>query len=506
MSRTYDLVAVGGGTGGLVAAAGAAYLGLRPAIVEKAALGGDCLWTGCVPSKALIASGRLARKMEEAGDLGLRAAAPPHDFRAVMKRMRAARAVVARHDDPARFRDMGVAVHFGAARFLDASTLEVDGVGTVRSKRFVVATGASPRVPPIPGLEEAGYWTYETVFDQNELPPSVVVVGGGPIGIEFAQVLARLGSRVTVLEAAERVLLQEDPDVSAFVERMLDAEGVGVHTGATVTTVRAERGRKVVEWTETERTSAGGAPQARNGDGSPSGGGSAEDGPASAPTQRTRTLTTDQIFVAVGRTPCTRGLGLDAAGVRTTRGGAVEVDPYLRTSARGVWAAGDVAGSLQFTHVAEHMAKAALRNAVLPGGTRVRYDDVPRVTYTDPEVARVGLGEAEAEAAGGTTYRYELADLDRAIVDGVGVGFVKVSADRKGKVLGATVVGRGAGETILPLVMARQHGLGLAKVANTIFPYPTMTEGVKRAAGAYMRSRLDSAAGRTLQRVVRWLR
>ena len=487
MSRTYDLVAVGGGTGGLVAAAGAAYLGLGPAIVEKAALGGDCLWTGCVPSKALIASGRLARKMEEAGELGLRPAAASHDFRAVMERMRAARAVVARHDDPARFRDMGVAVHFGATRFLDASTLEVDGVGTVRSKRFVVATGASPRVPPIPGLEEAGYWTYETVFDQNELPPSVAVVGGGPIGIEFAQVLARMGSRVTVLEAAERVLLQEDPDVSAFVERLLDAECIAVHTGATVTTVRVERGRKVVEWTPAEST-------LREGD------------TARAPAQRTRTLTADQIFVAVGRSPCTGGLGLDAAGVCKTRGGAVAVDPYLRTSAAGVWAAGDVAGGLQFTHAAEHMAKTALRNAVLPGRTRVRYDDVPRVTYMDPEVARVGLGEAEAEAAGGTTYRYELADLDRAIVDGAGVGFVKVSADRKGKVLGATVVARGAGEMILPLVMARQHGLGLAKVANTIFPYPTMTEGVKRAAGAYMRSRLDSGAGRTLQRVVRWLR
>lgn len=475
MTRTFDLVAVGGGTGGLVAAAGAAYLGLKPAIVEKAALGGDCLWTGCVPSKALIASGRLARDAGTASELGLRPASGPHDFRAVMERMRSARAAVAHHDDPERFRDMGVAVHFGAARFLDASTLEVDGVGTLRAKRFVVATGAAPRVPPIPGLEEAGYWTYETVFDQNELPARVAVVGGGPIGVEFAQVLARLGARVAVLEAADRALPQEDPDVSAFVERMLDAEGIEVHTGATVEKVRAEDGRKTILWT---------APEA---------------GPP-------RALTVDEIFVAVGRKPCTRGLGLDAAGVRATREGAVAVDPYLRASASGVWAAGDVVGGLQFTHAAEQMAKTALRNAVLPGRARVRFDQVPRVTYTDPEVAQVGLGEAEAEAAGGTTYRYEMEDLDRAIVDGAGVGFVKVSADRKGRILGAAVVARGAGEMILPLVMARQHGLSLSQVANTIFPYPTMTEGVKRAAGAYMRSRLDSGAGRALLRVVRWLK
>lgn len=498
MTRTFDLVAVGGGTGGLVAAAGAAYLGLKPAIVEKAALGGDCLWTGCVPSKALIASGRLARDAATASELGLRPASGPHDFRAVMERMRSARAAVARHDDPERFRDMGVAVHFGAARFLDASTLEVDGVGTLRAKRFVVATGAAPRVPPIPGLEEAGYWTYETVFDQNELPARVAVVGGGPIGVEFAQVLARLGARVTVLEAADRVLPQEDPDVSAFVGQMLAAEGIEVRTGATVEKVRAEDGRKTILWTAPEAGS-----QAR---GDAPSGGADEAGSPRAPAGRRRTLAADEIFVAVGRKPCTRGLGLDAAGVRATPEGAVAVDPYLRASASGVWAAGDVVGGPQFTHAAEQMAKTALRNAVLPGRTRVRFDQVPRVTYTDPEVAHVGLGEAEAEAAGGTTYRYEMEDLDRAIVDGAGVGFVKVSADRKGRILGAAVVARGAGETILPLAMARQHGLTLSQVANTIFPYPTMTEGVKRAAGAYMRSRLDSGAGRALLRVVRWLR
>lgn len=480
-TRTYDLVAVGGGTGGLVAAAGAAYLGLRPAIAEKNALGGDCLWTGCVPSKALIASARLARSMEHAQTLGLR---PPvesgrdfragrdfrtgRDFRAVMERMRSARSTVAHHDDPERFRKMGVDVHFGAARFLDATTLEVEGVGRLRSKRFVVATGAVPAVPPIPGLEEAGYWTYETVFDQNELPESVAVLGGGPIGLEFAQVFSRLGARTTVLELAPSILVQEDPDVSAFMQRWLEAEGISVRTGSAATRIRSEDGRTIVE------------------------------------TADGRSVAAHQLFVATGRRPCTDGLELEAAGVRT-KGGAVVVDRYLRTSAKTVWAVGDVTGGLQFTHAAEHMAKAVLRNAVVPGRAKVGYDHVPWVTYTDPEVARVGIGEAEAEAAGGTTYRYQIDDLDRAIVDATAVGFAKVSADRKGKVLGATIVAHGAGEMIMPLVLAKRHGLTLAQVANTTFPYPTMAEGVKRVSGEYMRSRLDTTAGRILKRVVRWL-
>lgn len=469
-TRAYDLVAVGGGTGGLVAAAGAAYLGMRPAIVEKTALGGDCLWTGCVPSKALIASARLARKMDQAATLGLRPSkGGDRDFRAVMERMRAARSTVAHHDDPERFRKMGVGVHFGAARFLDATTVEVEGVGRIRSKRIVLATGALPSTPPIPGLAEAGHWNHETVFDQNELPESVVVLGGGPIGLEFAQVFSRLGAKTTVLEVAPSILVREDPDVSAFMQRLLEAEGIGVRTGTKATRVRAENGRTAVETADGEAVAAG------------------------------------QVFVATGRQPCTDGLELEAAGVRTERG-AVVVDRWLRTSADSVWAVGDVTGGLQFTHVAEHMAKAALRNAVVPGRAQVSYDHVPWVTYTDPEVARVGLGEAEAAAAGGTTYRYQMDDLDRAIVDATAVGFVKVSADRRGKVLGATVVAHGAGEMILPLVMAKRHGLSLAQVADTTFPYPTMAEGVKRASGEYMRSRLDTLGGRALKRAIRWLK
>lgn len=469
MTTQYDLVAVGGGTGGLVTAAGAAYLGMDAAIIEKSALGGDCLWTGCVPSKALIASARLARQMDRAPRLGLHRPTEQHDFRAVMERMRAARGTVAHHDDPERFRDMGVAVHFGTARFLDPSTMEVEGVGTIRSKRFVIATGAVAAIPPIPGLAEAGYWTYESVFDEDELPGSIAILGGGPIGTEFAQVFARLGARVTVLEMAPSILINEDPEAATFMQEYLRAERIDIRVGAAVVSVETERGRKVL-----------------NMDGGES-------------------VAVDEIFVATGRRPFTDGLGLAAAGVETERG-AIKVDPYLRSSARTVWAVGDVTGAMQFTHVAEQMAKVALRNSVLPGGTKIRYDNVPRVTYTDPEVAHVGMSGAEATAQGGTAHTYQLDDLDRAIVDGAATGFVKVTADRKGKILGATIVGHGAGDLIFPFVLARQHGLTLSKIANTIFPYPTMVEGVKRASAAFMRSRLDTAAGRTLKRVIQWLK
>ena len=469
MTAQYDLVALGGGTGGLVAAAGAAYLGLDAAIVEKTALGGDCLWTGCVPSKALIASARQARRMERAAGLGLAASRERHDFRAVMNRMRAARATVAHHDDPERFRRMGVAVHFGGARFLDASTVEVSGVGTIHAKRFVIATGAVAAIPPIPGLAQAGYWTYENVFDQDELPASIAILGGGPIGAEFAQVFARLGSRVTIVEMAPSILIHEDPDVSEFMRDLLREEGIDVRVDARVVGVRTEDGRKVL------RTEDG------------------EDIPA------------DEIFVATGRRPFTDGLDLEAAGVETSAG-AVTVDARLRTSARSIWGVGDVTGAMQFTHVADQMAKVALRNSVLPLKTKIRYDSVPRVTFTDPEVAQLGMSEEEAVALGGTTYRYNLDDLDRAIVDRAAVGFVKVTADRKGRIMGATIVAHGAGDLILPFVLAKEHGLGLGRIANTIFPYPTMVEGVKRASAEYLRSRLDTASGRTLKRVIQWLK
>ncbi len=463
----YDIVAIGGGTAGLVSAAGAAYLGARAAIVEQTALGGDCLWTGCVPSKALIASARVAHEMRSAATLGLTPASPEHDFGAVMERMRAARARVAHHDDPERFRKMGVAVHEGHARFRGPGRLEVDGVGPIRSKRFVIATGAEPWAPPIPGLREAGFLTNVTVFDTNERPGTLVVLGAGPIGLELAQVYARLGSEVTVLELLPRILPKEDEDVARLLAASLEAEGIKIVTGAQVARVEAARAGKV----------------AHTADG--------------------RAFAADEILVATGRRPNTHDLGLDAIGVDVD--GGIVTDDTLRTTAKGVWAAGDVVGGLQFTHVADYQAKVVLQNALLPLRKKADYSAVPWVTYTDPEIGHVGLSEEEANGRGAKTYRYEFSDLDRSIADGETTGLVKISADGKGRVLGATVVGAAAGELLTPLTLAITHGLTLPKIAGTIFPYPTKVEGVKRAADAFQRERLEGLGGRLLKRVVRWM-
>jgi pyruvate/2-oxoglutarate dehydrogenase complex dihydrolipoamide dehydrogenase (E3) component len=467
--KEYDLIAIGGGTAGLVSAAGAAYLGVRAALVEKAALGGDCLWTGCVPSKALIASARLAHAMRHADKLGLEAAAPAHAFSSVMAGMREARGVVEHHDDPQRFRDMGVTVEFGTAHFVSPDTVEVEGVGRLKSKRIVLATGALPVAPPIPGLAEAGYLNHHTLFERNELESRIAVLGAGPIGLEMAQVFARLGSSVTVIEMTPRILPRDDAELARHLQSIMEAEGIDFRLGTRAERVEAGGDSKVVVTDSGERVVVG------------------------------------EIFVATGRKPLTEGLALENAGVET-RGGAVAVDDRLRTSNRGVWAAGDVTGGMQFTHVADYMAKAVLRNALIPGSARVNYDSVPTVTFTDPELAHVGPSHEEAQGRGGSTFTYPFDDLDRAIVDRETKGLVKITADKKGRILAASILGRHAGDLLMPLVLAKKNRLTLNDIAGTIFPYPTMVEGVLRASNTYRRTRLDGAGGRVLTKVISWLK
>jgi pyruvate/2-oxoglutarate dehydrogenase complex dihydrolipoamide dehydrogenase (E3) component len=443
----FDLIAIGGGTAGLVTASGGASLGLRVALVERDALGGDCLWTGCVPSKALIASARLAHAMRHASSLGLHDASPSHVFETVMERMRTARARVAEHDDPERFRKMGVDVIFGEARFVASDQIRVDG-RTLQSPRIVIATGA---------------------------PARIAVVGGGPIGLEFAQVYRRLGAEVVVIEMLSQLLPAEEPKAAAILRDVLTREGIEIRTDAQLDLVETpDTGRKVLHL--------------RNGLG------------------RRETLLVDEIFVATGRRPDTGTLELEAGGIETT-GGAVAVDDTLRSSVRGVWAAGDVAGGPQFTHVADYQAKLVLRNAIFPLSSRADYSTVPAVTYTDPEVARVGLTEAEARERYGDVrvYGYEFADLDRAIVDGHTTGFVRVVTRGKGRIVGATIVATGAGELLMAIVVAMKQKMPLAKLSRVIYPYPTMVEAVKRTADAFYREKLDGRTGRLVRRVVRWL-
>jgi pyruvate/2-oxoglutarate dehydrogenase complex dihydrolipoamide dehydrogenase (E3) component len=473
--QRFDLIAIGGGTAGLVTAAGAAALGLRVALVERESLGGDCLWTGCVPSKALIASAKLAHQMRHADELGLVGASPAHVFGSVMDRMRAAREHIAQHDDPERFRRMGVDVVFGSAELSGADRLTVNGQ-SLQAKRIVVATGATPTVPPIQGLAEAGYLTHLTAFDQTSLPRRIALLGGGPIGIEFAQVYSRLGAEVTVFEMLPQLLPREEPEAAQAIASALEAEGIVLHLGAKVERVeRGAAGEKVVH--------------------------------AGTDSGESIAVPVDEIFVATGRRASTEGLGLERVGVLLERG-AVKTDAALRSSVPGIWAAGDVAGGPQFTHVADYHAKLVLRNAVFPFSTKLDYTAVPAVTYVDPEVARVGLTEAEARERFGAVqvYRYEMSDLDRAIVDGHGAGFVKIVTRRGGKIVGATVVASGGGDLLMPLVMAGKQGIKLPKLSPLVYPYPTMSEGIKRAADSYYRQKLAGRTGEWLKRVVRWLK
>lgn len=472
MPESFDLLAIGGGTAGLVSAAGASYLGARAALIERDRLGGDCLWTGCVPSKALVASAHAAQIRRDSGLLGLYGKARPVEFASVMSAMRAARAIVSRHDDPARFRAMGVEVAFGSAQLVAADTVRV-GDRTLRAKRIVIATGSRPDLPPIPGLAEAGYLTHLNVFDLEESPGSLAIIGAGPIGIEFAQIFQRLGVPVVAFEAAPQILIKEDPAAATVVRTHLEAEGVTIHTGVSIQRVERSAGEKTIVWSRKE-----------------------------GPEQRTAV---GEIFVAAGRRPNVEGLGLEKFGVATSRGGVV-VDQRLRTTVPGIWAAGDVTGGMQFTHVADYQARLVVRNALTPFRVKANYRVVPWVTYCDPEIARVGQTEHEARSTGqdARVWQYDFADLDRAITDRRRDGFVKIVATPSGRILGATIVGVGAGDLIAPIVLAMQHRLKLSALASFIYPYPTMSEGILRAANLSRRQTLDAFGGRLLKRIVRW--
>jgi pyruvate/2-oxoglutarate dehydrogenase complex dihydrolipoamide dehydrogenase (E3) component len=456
----YDLVVIGAGTAGLVSASGAAGLGARVALIECELMGGDCLNVGCVPSKALLRCARAAAAVRDAGEFGVRVPAGVRvDFPSVMERMRQLRAQISPHDSAGRFRSLGVDVFLGQATFTGPDTVAVAGK-TLRFRKAVLATGARARHPDLPGLAEAGFLTNETVFALTELPRRLAVLGAGPVGCELAQAFARFGSEVFLLGKDLHVLPREDPAAAECVEKALGRDGVQLILGCKTDRVEVRGGDKVVHLK--------GCPGRPN-------------------------LVVDEILVGVGRAPNVEGLGLEAAGVAYDPRTGVHVNDRLRTSNRRIYAAGDVCSRFQFTHAADAMARIVIRNALFWGRAKVSALTIPWCIYTDPEVAHVGLSVAEARERklGYRTFFQELAGVDRALLDGETAGFVKVLTPARGdRILGATVVAAHAGEMISEITLAMTHGLRLRDVSNTIHPYPTQAEAIKKLADAYQRTRL----------------
>jgi pyruvate/2-oxoglutarate dehydrogenase complex dihydrolipoamide dehydrogenase (E3) component/uncharacterized membrane protein YdjX (TVP38/TMEM64 family) len=464
--RSFDrnLVVIGAGAGGLVSAYIAAAVKAKVTLIEGHKMGGDCLNFGCVPSKALIRSAKMARQLKKAHELGVADAAGRVDFAAVMKRVHGVIADIEPHDSVERYTGLGVEVLQGHARITSPWTVEVTlangGKQTLTTKNIVIAAGASPFVPPIPGLKEVGFLTSDTVWGLTELPKRLVVLGGGPIGSELAQSFARLGSAVTQVEMAPRIMVREDPEVSELVTASLRADGVNVLTGHQAVRIEVLDGQKRLI--------------AKHG-------------------EHEVVIPFDELLCAVGRSPRVTGYGLEELGIPLTPRKTVQTNAYLQTLYPNIYAVGDVAGPFQFTHTAAHQAWYAAVNALFGRFRKFKadYSVIPWATFTDPEVARVGLSETEAKEQGipVEVTRYGIDDLDRAIADGTAHGFVKVlTVPGKDKILGVTIVGEHAGDLLAEYVLAMKHGLGLNKILGTIHTYPTLAEANKYVAGEWKRA------------------
>jgi pyruvate/2-oxoglutarate dehydrogenase complex dihydrolipoamide dehydrogenase (E3) component len=469
MSEKFDVVVIGGGTAGLVTASGCARLGRRVALIEREALGGDCLWTGCVPTKALVASAKLAHQMRHAEAWGLPPVSPKIDAKSIMDSMREAQRIAGKHDDPEKFRKLGIDVIEGAATLSSPTTVEVNG-RRLEAKDIVIATGSRTAIPAVEGLEETGFVDHVSFLKQNSFPASVLILGGGYIGIEFAQVLRRLGSQVTVVEKGDQIVNKEDPEVVARLRQILREEGIEIHTGWSVKSARRE-GVRI---------------ENKNGE--------------------SRQLHGDQIFVASGRRGNTENLGLEAAGVKVEESYIV-ANKYLQTTAPRIWACGDVHGALQFTHVAAYEAVKLVRNMLFPGRSAVNYDHVPWALYTDPELGRIGMTEPEAREAIGDDvriYQVDMQDVDRAVVDRTTRGFIKFVCNRKGRILGAHALCASASTLIEEIVLARKKGARIGELAQLVSPYPSLADAVQKAASSYYQDLSPSWIGGLGRRIAAW--
>jgi pyruvate/2-oxoglutarate dehydrogenase complex dihydrolipoamide dehydrogenase (E3) component len=472
----YNLVVIGGGTAGLVTAAGAAGLGARVALIERHLLGGDCLNVGCVPSKCVIRSSRVVGDIRAAAALGVRVSGSVEpDFGAVMERMRGIRARISRHDSAERFNGLGVDVFLGEGRFTGPDTVEVNGTA-LRFKKAVIATGARARHPMVPGLTEAGFLTNETVFELTERPRRLAVIGAGPIGCELAQAFRRLGSEVTLLHTGGHILNREDADAAGIVQRAFAGEGIHLALDARLTRVERSAGGKVLHC-DTPR------------------------GPL--------TVEVDEILVGAGRVPNVDGLGLETVGVAYDRKAGVTVNDRLQTSNPRIYAAGDICMSEKFTHAADFAARVVIQNALFFGRKTLSALTIPWCTYTDPEIAHVGLHERDAGQRGIPidTYLRPFSEVDRAVADGEEDGFVKVHVRKGGdRIVGATIVARHAGEMINELTLAMTAGVGLGRLASVIHPYPTQAEAIRQVGDMFNRTRLTPKVKRLFAAWLRWTR
>jgi len=469
--KTFDIVIIGGGVAGLVTASGAAQLGADVALIDRSALGGDCLHYGCVPTKRLIRSAKVSHIVRHASEFGIDADNVKVDFASVMNSVRAVQKEIAVNDSPERFMKMGVEVVFGSGAFTDPHTFEVNGT-PYKGRRFLIATGSSPVELPIPGLRETGALTNESALRLTELPQSIIILGAGPIGIEFAQAFARLGSRVTIIEKFDRILPREESELTDILLKILKAEGITIDTCS-----------------EVKEAGQNGQTRFIN---------------ASCVHGQTR-YEADRIMMAIGRSPNVAGLGLDKAGVAFDARKGIVVDKHLRTTARHIYAAGDCTGGLAFTHVAEYQAGIVVSNALFPFVNRsADYRIVPWVTYTDPELARVGMTEDEARKThtGIRVYRHPFKSVDRAVIEGSTEGMIKLVCDKRMRILGAHILGPRAGELIHEYALAMKAGIPTTKISQTIHAYPTLAQSIKRASDAYYHEKLFSGG---FLKFARWL-
>lgn len=454
-----NMVVIGAGSGGLVASYIAAAVKAKVTLIEKDKMGGDCLNTGCVPSKALIRSSKITHYFHRAKEFGIRDVNPKVDFASVMQRVQAVVKQVEPHDSVERYSGLGVDCVQGEAKITSPYSVEVNGK-TITTRNIVIATGARPFVPPIEGVDEIGYLTSDTLWQLSEQPAKLLVVGAGPIGCELAQSFSRLGSEVTLLDLAPKIMPREDEEISRYMHEKLQGEGMHIKVAHKPLVFAQDNGQKYLD--------------------------AEHDG-------QTVRLEFDEVIIAVGRKANTEGFGLDALDIATTPQGTIEVNEYLQTTYPNIYACGDVAGPYQFTHTASHQAWYAAVNALFGRFKKfkVDYSVIPWATFTDPEVARVGLNEQDAQQQGidYEVTRFDIEELDRAIADGENHGYVKVlTVPGKDKILGVTIVGYHAAELIAEYILAMKHGIGLNKILGTIHIYPTLSEANKFAAGAWKRA------------------